>query len=132
MKQILFTIIFFLLLHARATGAERERWAFLVATSNGSVYEYDTRTYESNRNGAGGWIRFEMSFPEPGTRSMFKVAVGCPSSEIFILNQRVFRSDGTQTMSLDSTRVEAIAPGSVYEQLRDALCSKRPKWQKLF
>ena len=101
-----------------------------MTSSNGTVFEYDTQTYNSDRESAGGWIRSEISFPKPNTKQLIGVRAQC-SGGIYIHHMRRILPDGRESYSSDAVESRVATPGSYEEQLRDALCTKRPKWQQI-
>ena len=111
--------------------AQRERWAYLMTSSNGTKIEYDMQTYNSDRESAGSWIQSEINFPRPGTRALSAYRVECNAAVVYSANSRRFLSDGTLDFRSDEVQKIVITPGSYEEKLRDALCAKRPAWQRI-
>lgn len=107
--------------------AEDERWRFLVVTKENIRLEYDTNTYNSDRESVGTWIRT----PKGGAfQQMIGVRVQCRGN-VTIHHERNYAPDGRVLDSSDRIRDVVVEPGSSWELIRDALCSKRPGWQRI-
>ncbi len=108
--------------------ADEERWKFLISGTDGVPISYDTQTFNSDRESVGTWIRNRT---KEGGQALHGVRVQC-SGSVSYFHQRIYAGDGRLLESNDASPVLVVVaiPGSTQEKFRDALCAKRPAWQR--
>ena len=128
-KGVAWALSIFIFSPSIASFAQKQddRWVFLYSFPNTEVF-YDKRTFNSNRESAGGWVRQVQSdgYKDIGLR------VDCKGGSLIIFHQREYSPDGKLRNSSDRMEETIIVPGSGEEILRDRLCALRPAWQKVF
>ena len=107
-----------------------ERWEVLVPGRTGGV-DYDKKTFQSTRESAGGWIRTRVDGDRRLDFLLVGVQCGTHLGDFVVYKAQIIAADGRPSEIDEAGKSWTIVPGSDYENVRNALCRKRPKWQQI-
>ena len=106
-----------------------ERWEELVPGGAGAI-DYDKKTFQSTRERAEGWVRIRGPGPKVAVW-LVGVQCGVNLGELVVYKAQEIEANGRPSEINEAGKSWAIVPGSADEKVRNALCSKRPKWQQI-